>query len=145
MTENRSAWLKLNYPFQPIWDELSNREDEPLLVLTYKNKAAVLELFSANGRETPAENVYSGDGGVRKEDNLLKICQRFNCKTIHYIDDNLKNLRQLAASAPAQVQFVPLFAVWGYVTPEDIEQAAKEGLPALTQEEFLAYYASKRL
>ena len=134
METDRNAWLALHRPYQPIWDELVRRSRVPILLLTSKNRAAVLELCAHFGMAVLPENVYSGDGGTDKTANLKAVHERFNRQPYRFIDDSLGNLRQLDADFNRNRRFIELMlAGWGYAGPGDAAEAERLGYRVLLQ------------
>lgn len=132
METDRSAWLALHRPYQPVWDELARRSGHPAILLTSKNRAAVEELCAHFGLAMLPENIYSGDGGKDKTANLEAIHERFNCRPYRFIDDSLDNLRQLDADFNRNRRFIDLMlAGWGYVGPGDAAEAEQLGYRVL--------------
>ena len=128
MAADRKSWIALHRPFQPIWDELAHPDREPAILLTSKNRAAVLALCAHFGLAMPPENVYSGDDGTSKTANLKAIHHRFNSPRYRFIDDSLGNLQRLDADFNGFRRFIDLIlAGWGYVGPEDAAEAERLG------------------
>lgn len=80
---------------QPLWDELIHRGGSRVVILTNKNRKAVLDLCRSHDLEVLEENIYSGDRGVKKIENLNQIRRRSNGFQYCIIDDSLKNLREI--------------------------------------------------
>ena len=132
METDRSAWLGLHRPFQPIWDQLARRDALPVVILTSKNRAAVLALSAHFELFTAPENVYSGDGGTGKTENLRALHRRFNRPRYRFLDDALGNLRRLDADFNPGRRLVDLtLAAWGYVGPGDAAEARRLGYEVL--------------
>ena len=142
--QNHEAWLRLSPPFQPLWDDIRAMDDIVFLVLTYKNRRAVLDIFGHNTLLIKPEQIFSGDNGTRKEDNLRRIAENYPGETFYFIDDCLKNLDELTVAAAGTMKLVPLLAGWGYVAPEDREAAVGKGYPVLSQAEFLEFLKTHR-
>lgn len=134
METDRNAWLALHRPFQPIWDELAFRSKAPVILLTSKNRAAVIELCAHFGLGILPEDVYSGDGGTSKTTHLKTIHARFNCDPYRFIDDSIGNLRRLDADFNVNRRFVDLIlAGWGYIGSGDAAEAEKLGYRILSR------------
>ena len=140
--KDRTAWLDLNAPYYPLWDGLKRLGAEHVVIVTNKNKPAVLELCHHFGLRILAENVYSAEGGASKQDNLILIQKRFRAPPYHFIDDSLPNLRDLQRDFAASPEIHFLFADWGYCGPGEPETAAKEGFPVHCQESFVEFMES---
>jgi FMN phosphatase YigB (HAD superfamily) len=131
------AWLALNEPVQPVWRLLLDRPGGDLVMLTNKNREATIALCTHFGLEISNDNIYSGDKGATKIDNFNRIMQRFKKSTYAFIDDSVKNLREIDAHFNGHEKVVSLiFAAWGYTGPNDAHLAGSLGYQTLTIEEF---------
>ena len=140
-----AGWLALHQPYQPLWDALIRRADYSVVILTHKNRDATLRLcrdFGLNHRRT---DVFSGDGGASKIENMLRIKDRYGAGQYYYIDDSLKNLKQLdAAINRQQKMLIPLLASWGYTGPEAQRSARNSGYAVLKQTDVISLLAKFR-
>ena len=135
---NKDGWLALNAPYQPLWSALGERGGDRLVLLTSKNRSAAGDLCCHFGLEVADENIYSGDGGASKIDNMNRIHDRFQRATYEFIDDNLTNLKQLDGHFNRKREFLRLLmASWGYVGPDDRERAGQAGYPYITQTDLI--------
>jgi len=142
--KDEMRWLSLNEPYRPLWEELLKLTPERVILLTNKNRDAVMRLCRHFGMTLIEENVYSGDEGVSKFDNLRKIHKRFNRHPYDFIDDSLKNLRDLDRHFNKQTVFIrPMLALWGYTGPRDGLLARKAGYTTFNQHEFIAFIKSE--
>lgn len=129
-----ACWLALHRPYQPLWDELVRRPDYPVVILTHKNRDAILRLCRHFGLNTGRVDVYSGDNGASKTDNMQRIRSRYGTGQHHYLDDSLKNLKELDAALNRQQKMLKLLlASWGYTGPEAPKSARKSGYAVLKQ------------
>jgi len=129
-----AAWLSLNQPFQPIWQELKRRGAGRVVILTNKNRAAVLRQCRHFGLAVREENVYAGDDGATKISNLETIFRRVNDRALSFIDDSLRNLQDLDAHFNRVEKRLRLhLAAWGYIGPDDVATARSQGLAVLNQ------------
>ena len=136
-TKDINAWLALNAPVQPVWRLLLERPRGDLVMLTHKNREATIALCTHFGLEIGNENIYSGDKGATKIDNFNRIRQRFKKSTYTFIDDSVKNLREIDVHFNAPEKAVSLIlAEWGYTGPNDAGLARSLGYQALTIAEF---------
>lgn len=134
--KDREKWLSLNTPFQPLWNALIERGGERVVILTNKNREAVLNLCRHFRLGILGENIYSGDHGATKIENLNSILGRFKASRYFFIDDSIKNLRQIdtAFNSPQKI-FSLLFASWGYNGPEDPALARNYGYQIVNQQD----------
>ena len=131
------AWLALNEPVQPVWRLLLDRPGDDLVMLTNKNREATIALCTHFGLEISNDNIYSGDKGATKIDNFSRIMQRFKKSTYAFIDDSIKNLREIDVHFNGHEKVVSLiFAEWGYTGPNDAHLARSLGYQALPIAEF---------
>jgi FMN phosphatase YigB (HAD superfamily) len=139
--KDRERWLALNAPFPKIWNELKKIPVEKIIILTTKNREAVLQLCKFFGYELLDNNIYSGDDGVLKTENLNEIHDRFKAGPYVFIDDSLSNLKELDRhfNTPDSKFLSLILAAWGYIGPEDAEMAAALGYEIHSQEDFISY------
>ncbi|MGD9350688.1 MAG: HAD hydrolase-like protein, partial [Desulfobacterales bacterium] len=107
-----SGWMALHRPFQPLWDALVERRNQPgFAIVTNKNRTATERLCRHFGLNIPSNYIYSGDKGTSKVENMQLIQQRFQVGTYYFLDDSLKNLQELDQSLNRQKKMlVPLLA-----------------------------------
>jgi FMN phosphatase YigB (HAD superfamily) len=131
------AWRALNAPVQPLWQIMIEKPNEELVLLTNKNRDATISLSSHFGLMISDENVYSGDHGTTKIDNMTQIMQRFRQPTYAFIDDSVKNLREIDEHFNREAKIISLiFAAWGYAGPDDARTAKDFGYQVVALDEF---------
>jgi len=136
--KDNAQWLALNGPFRPIWDELKKHASKNVILLTNKNRVAALHLCLYFGFKLEDRNVYSGDNGVTKIDNLNSIHERFADAPYDFIDDSLRNLRELDRYFNTTGCFLRLIlASWGYTGPEDENEARSFGYSVFSQQDLI--------
>lgn len=131
------AWITLHKPVQPLWDQLIESQSSELVMLTNKNREATLVLCDHFGLQISNDNIYSGDSGTTKIDNMQQIMQRFKDCSYAFIDDSVKNLREIDTYFNKDKKTIALiFAEWGYTGPEDARLARSLGYESLTVGQF---------
>ncbi|MEJ2163925.1 MAG: HAD family hydrolase [Desulfobacterales bacterium] len=136
-TMNINAWTALNAPVQPLWRIMIENSTESIVLLTNKNREATIALSSHFGLSISDENIYSGDNGTTKIENMTHIMQRFRKPTYAFIDDSVKNLREIDEHFNKEEKTISLiFATWGYTGPDDARSAGNFGYQVLTIDEF---------
>lgn len=136
-TEDLEAWRALNTPVEPLWRILIENQDENLILLTNKNLDATISLSNHFGLKISENNVYSGDHGTTKIENMTRIMQRFRKPVYEFIDDSVKNLRELDVNFNKKDKKISLiFATWGYTGPDDARMAQDYGYQVVTIDEF---------
>jgi phosphoglycolate phosphatase-like HAD superfamily hydrolase len=132
-------WRSLNSVYQPLWDTLREKGAARVVILTNKNREATVNLCHHFGLQVRPENIYSGDHGVTKIENLLRIQERFGRNTYTFVDDSIANLRELDAHFNVERPVIRLLlAAWGYVGPDDEALARHAGYPYILQESLIA-------
>ncbi len=136
--KDRDAWLSLHSPVQPTWDELVRRGGERIVILTNKNRKAVMELCRHFGLLVKSDNIFPGDEGATKTGNLEKIFHRLGKEPHQFIDDSVKNLEELDNSFNQEgTRLKLILAAWGYVGPSDESTARKMGFSVFTQRDLV--------
>jgi FMN phosphatase YigB (HAD superfamily) len=133
------CWLALHQPYQPLWDQLIQLPKNAFVILTNKNRDATLRLCRHFGLGINADDVYSGDQGASKVDNMRQIQERFGDQLFSFIDDSIKNLRELENSLNVGDKTIRLLlASWGYTGPQDEKVAQEYGYPVLNQKDLIS-------
>ena len=131
-------WHGLHQTYQPLWDELRRRENHLFVILTNKNHDATVRLCRHFGLDIEAGNIYSGDGGTTKIENMLEIQKRFGRRDYVFIDDSVLNLKELDAHFNRETRVLKLvLAAWGYLGEGDIRSAPGIGFPAYQQTDLI--------
>ena len=132
-------WRALNTPYRPLWDHLKSRGGEGVVILTHKNREAVMNLCHFYGLMVVSDNIFSGDLGVSKIDNLLQIQASFGQCDYAFVDDNIANLRELDGYFNRKQPIIRLLlAAWGYIGPDDQRKSDKLGYPFVSQDDVVA-------
>ena len=132
-----NAWLALNAPVQPLWGIMIDNPNDNLVLLTNKNREATIAVSNHFGLKISDKNVYSGDNGTTKIENMKQIVQRFRKPGYTFIDDSVKNLREIDVYFNRAKKTIELiFATWGYTGPDDARSAANFGYQVLAIDEF---------
>ena len=136
-TKDLKAWTELNAPVQPLWQIMVEKPSENLVLLTNKNRDATISLSSHFGLKISDKNVYSGDNGTTKIENMTQIMHRFTKPAYAFIDDSVKNLREIDTYFNREEKTISLiFATWGYTGPDDARTAEDFGYQVVTIDEF---------
>lgn len=131
-------WLALNSTMEPLCTYLREHPEIPLVLLTNKNRVAVGQLCGHFKLPVKPENIFSGDGGVKKIENLQLIAERFPGKRFSFIDDSVLNLIGLQKQLGATITVELFLALWGYVGPDDRAAAQTHGFLALGQSDLIS-------
>jgi hypothetical protein len=136
-SKDLEAWIALNAPVQPLWRIMTEKSPEDLVLLTNKNRDATIRLSNHFGLKISDKNVYAGDNGTTKIDNMTQIMRRFRKPVYAFIDDSVKNLREIDTHFNREEQTISLiFATWGYTGPDDARTAEAFGYQVVTIDEF---------
>ena len=135
--QDLEAWIALNEPVQPLWRIMMKNPTENLVLLTNKNREATITLSHHFGLKINDQNVYSGDNGTTKIENMTRIMQRFKKLAYAFIDDSIKNLYEIDEHFNKEEKAISLiFATWGYIGPDDARTARGFGYQVVTIDEF---------
>jgi len=127
-------WFALHQTYQPLWDELTRRKNHPFVILTNKDHDATLRLCRHFGLNIDAMDIYSGDSGVTKIENMLRIQERFGKEAFSFIDDSVKNLNELDLYFNTEKKVLTLLlATWGYTGAQDSAMAQEYGYEVVQQ------------
>lgn len=130
-------WLSLHKVYEPLFSALSKDLGKNLVVLTNKNRAAVRTLLEHFGLEINWDWVYSGDGGASKQQNFELLRGKHPSGKYYFVDDSLQNLISLRRYLGEEQILTPLLALWGYVGPNDPDEAESAGIECISQQELI--------
>jgi phosphoglycolate phosphatase-like HAD superfamily hydrolase len=116
-TEEEPFWLDLHTLYPGIGD-LLRRHAGAVAVVTAKDAESVRVILRRRGLEDTVVEVIGECG--RKDEAVRELCARHggSPREVLFIDDNLTNVRRVAATG-ADTRW----ATWGYHTPEDVSAA----------------------
>jgi len=134
-TEEATYWLDLHTLYPGVAD-LLERHAGAVAVVTAKDAESVWTILRRRGLEHTVAEVIGECS--RKDEAVLDLCKRHGgtARGITFIDDNLTNVRQVAA-----IGAVTRWATWGYHTPADAAVAADLGVRPLALSEVPALTA----
>jgi phosphoglycolate phosphatase-like HAD superfamily hydrolase len=131
-------WLALHQAYQPLWNELTQRENDLFVILTNKNHDATVRLCRHFGLNIEAGNIYSGDNSTTKIENMLRIQERFGRQPYVFIDDSVLNLKELDSHFNRNTKILSfVLAAWGYLGAGDTRSAPEIGFPAFQQADLI--------
>lgn len=134
-------WYDIHSIYEPFVSEVKKLAQQ-CVVLTNKNKAATMALLRHFEIGIPEERVFSGDNGVTKSENLLKIAEQFNQRSFIFFDDHAGVLVDLMDDLPEEIKVVPHLALWGFADPSHNDVAQERGYKMVNQEEAVAIIKS---
>lgn len=133
------TWMALHQTYQPLWSELLRNQNRPFVILTNKDRDATLRLCRHFGLNIMQQDIYSGDHGLSKVENMKQIQERFRSDFYYFIDDSVKNLQELDAHLDTAARNLTLlFASWGYTGPEDADIAQAAGYAVCKQADLIS-------
>lgn len=139
MDADRDAWLALNAPFQPLWDRLQDRGGDGPVILTNKNRDAVLEICRHFGLTASPDTIYGGDENRPKTERMTRLDERFRDRPYTFIDDALGNLVEMDRHFNREETVIrPVLARWGYLGPGDVDHARRLGYDVFDQDDLTA-------
>ncbi len=137
IADNQNEWVAKNPLFPGIAEKLRRLSQQGVwYVVTTKQERFVKEIFNANAIELAEENIFGLDRNMSKIEVLKLLLQRHPQQTLHFVEDRLPTLVNVAAQ-PELKAVELLFALWGYNTEEDKCLAETHGFQAQTVTEFL--------
>lgn len=138
INRDQNHWLSLHQPYRPLWNELIKGHDRTYVILTNKNHDATLRLCHHFDLDIDAKDIYSGDRSTTKVENMLQIQNRFGIEYVSFIDDSVKNLKELDLEFNQEKKMLSLLlADWGYTGPDDDRIAREFGYPVFNQTDLI--------
>lgn len=133
---NPKYWFQLNATYQPLWKALQHVQRVSHVILTNKNQQAVAELCEHFQLPIQMDQIYSGDQGSTKVENLMCIQEKYRA-SLFVIDDSVYNLLELKTAFQATANITFALATWGYLGPEDEDLARQNAIPLLSQKDVI--------
>jgi phosphoglycolate phosphatase-like HAD superfamily hydrolase len=115
------------YPSMAAWLNETLRRETRVYIVTTKGARFAHKLLEVNGVSFPLDRVWGREQQRPKPELLRVLRQRESAdfRDIWFVEDRLKTLQAVAREP--DLQDVGLFlAAWGYVTPRDCDDAAKD-------------------
>jgi hypothetical protein len=135
---DRQRWLKMHQPCQPLWSAVA-ASDGPTVILTHKDRAAVLELARALGLALNPRHLFTGDGGLSKARQWHAITASYQRSQYWFVDDSIKNLKEIDSIRDSSSGTTHLIlADWGYLGPADRQEARQIGLDICSQADVIS-------
>ncbi len=135
-----ASWLSLSPHYYPLWGALQLVSPEKIVILTNKNKKAVVDITQHWGLKLHPSRIYSSDGGISKSENMTRIMQSTPGTHIEFVDDSIGNLLDVRRDLDDKTVSYFL-ASWGYVGPEDKVLAKENHIQIVEQADVLARFA----
>ena len=144
------SWYQLNSSYEPLVSKLRSalgelgRQQKDIFICTNKNLTAVLDLCAYFEIPIEKENIYTGDNGATKIQNLIAIANSLprnqQATEFLFIEDSIKNLIEVISHQPLpnSAKLTPLLADWGYLGSEDLRVATTNNIGITTQELVIA-------
>ena len=137
-SRDEAAWLARNPPYDGVARGLAACRDQldSVYVVTGKPTDAVIHILTHHGVALPADQILSsGDLPEQPAKNLhleaVSRAARVHPGQIHFVDDQVAHLK--AALGLGVRCYV---AEWGYITEQQLREAADAGVPRLREDEF---------
>ena len=82
---------------------------------------------------------------MTKPQHMRQIQERFRRNVFYFVDDSVKNLKQLDIEVNKEEKILSLlFAAWGYAGPQDVQIAKTLGFPVFQQEDLISFLKKKK-
>lgn len=132
-----TSWIAMNPLFPGIAEKLQRLANNHVwYVITTKQERFVKQIFKANAIELADENIYGLDRNMSKAKVLKGLIEQYPQHSIEFVEDRLPtllNIQKLPELALVNLSF----ALWGYNTNDDKQQAKQQGLTAMDLADFL--------
>lgn len=123
--ENPQEWLSLS-PLYPGTGEVLNAVPDraDCFIVTTKQERFVRQLLEFNGVAFDPEHIFGLDRGMKKEEVLRELMDRYPGRRIHLVEDRLATLMRLVAQPDLEPVRLHI-ACWGYNTESECREAAR--------------------
>ncbi len=120
------GWLSYNRYYPGAADALNRlRHNARVVILTTKERRFVQQLMRREGIDFATEDIYGLHEIVNKETTLANFVADGEYSQVTFVEDRLATLqRMLPVIALNDIQLA--YAPWGYTTPEQRKEAARE-------------------
>lgn len=130
-------WIAMNPLFPNVAKKLNAlNQQEPWQVITTKQERFVSKILAANGIDLAEENIFGLDRNMGKVSVLTELIAQYPQADIHFVEDRLPTLIAVLASEQLKAVLV-YFAIWGYNTSQDKQQAQNLKITPLELKDFL--------
>lgn len=139
LKKDPDSWYAHNVPFEPLWSLLRDGHFKNFVIVTNKNRKAVLNLCRRYELEVPAERILSGDAGISKLARILTYLNMEPAERVMYFEDAVGNLEEVVTGLSDRVSIIPVLVTWGELAEGDRARAEqiKARLVCLEEEELL--------
>jgi beta-phosphoglucomutase-like phosphatase (HAD superfamily) len=137
MKQEMKRWCALHCLFEPFSVTFHTLLDAPPIIITNKNRAAVIELCRHFQIPISEERLFSGELGKKKDENFKIIMEKFPAKHYFLIDDSFDNLITLNQKFPELI--TPILPLWGYFEKEEQEKSLELSFKIFNQQETLDF------
>jgi FMN phosphatase YigB (HAD superfamily) len=132
----REQWFALNPPFPEVWSAV-RLTPYRTVILTTKNRVAVLDIAENYGLPLLAEDVYAGDGRTTKSENIERIQRRFPSEEALFVDDVLSNLEEVRDAWRGPQRLRLALASWGYTSDHHMTEAKRKGIEVVSRNQLI--------
>jgi len=137
-------WTTINRLYKGIAEKLQHLDPQtPWYIVTTKQERFVKIILDAHGIALPESAIYGLDCNLSKAQVLEQLLIRHPHCACHFVEDRLPTLLAIKDNT-ALTKVNLMFALWGYNTPEDKEQARRQGLRCIALDDFLATTANAK-
>lgn len=131
-----AGWLSYNRYYPGAAEALRHlRQNARVVILTTKERRFVQQLMRREGIDFAAEDIYGLHEIMNKETALAQFVTSGEYSSVTFVEDRLATLQRMLP-VPALAEIRLAYAPWGYTTPEQRAEAARE--PRITILESLA-------
>ena len=135
--DDLNEWVKMNPLFSGVTEKLQSLTNQGLwYIVTTKQERFVHSILQANGIEIPNERVFGLDRKMSKEAVLLDLVGLHPEETIYFVEDRLPALINVMNNQGLSTVKL-FFALWGYNTEKDKQDAERETIKLIQLNDFL--------
>ena len=135
----RSQWIALNPLYEGMKDYLTSYPaKDRLCIITTKRTSFVDIIFREHNIPVPPDMQFHANKDRSKRQIIVELLEKLNIKpeSFNFVDDQVDTLIKVMDTGVNCV-----LATWGYNTPEQVELALKNEIPALSLDQFYKQFS----
>ena len=136
--DSLEEWVKMNPLFPGVTEKLKTlAQQQQWYIITTKQERFVTQILRANQIQIPHNRIFGLDRNMSKEEVLIDLQKKHPHEVLFFVEDRLPTLLNVLQNK--KLQDVKLFfALWGYNTAQDKQEAAQRPINSIDIGHFLS-------
>ena len=136
--DSLEEWVKMNPLFPGVTEKLKKlAQQQQWYIITTKQERFVTQILRANQVQISQNRIFGLDRNMSKEEVLIDLQKKHPHEALFFVEDRLPTLLNVLQNN--NLQDVKLFfALWGYNTAQDKQEAAQRPINSIDIDHFLS-------